>query len=80
MLMIRHNGKDYSTIVDAAKELGVSQKAIRGYIDSGIIPEPPEFDYGVRRVAYYPPEYMKKAKAELERHRRESALNRKRNR
>jgi len=39
--MIIISGQTYSTIIDAAGELGVSAKTIREYIAKKIIPPPP---------------------------------------
>ena len=47
--MIIVKGEAYFTIIDAAKTLGVSTKAVRGYIEKGIIPAPPSFGTGSAR-------------------------------
>lgn len=75
--MIRQNGKNYPTISDAAEELGVTPKTVREYIEKGIIPKPPELDYGIRTLLYFPPEYMRKAKGSLDKYRRDLAQKRK---
>jgi hypothetical protein len=75
--MIRQNGKDYSTISDAAKELGVTPKSVRDYIKKGIIPAPPEIEYGIRTMLHFPPDYMRKAKVALDKHRKELVQKRK---
>ncbi|MEN6319908.1 MAG: MerR family DNA-binding transcriptional regulator [Syntrophaceae bacterium] len=67
--MIMVKGKTYFTIVDAAERLGVSAKTIRDYIQKGIIPEPPEFKYGVRILKHFPLEYMDSAKLHLDNYR-----------
>jgi predicted site-specific integrase-resolvase len=67
--MIIIKGKAYYTITDAAQNLGVSAKTIREYIKRGIIPEPPEINYGLRIVKHFPSEYIKKAKMRLEEYR-----------
>lgn len=76
--LIRQSNKEYVTIVDAAKELEVSPKTVREYIAKGIIPPPPEFSYGVRTMFYFPPDYMKRAKAGIEKHKRDLLQKRKR--
>ena len=67
--MIIVNGQRYSTIVDAAHELGVSAKTIRSYIEKGLIPEPPTVRYGVRVINHFPTEFINKAKEHLENYR-----------
>jgi len=67
--MIIVKGKTYYTIVDAAERLGVSAKTIRDYIHKGIIPEPPEIQYGIRLLKHFPLEYMDMAKIHLEKYR-----------
>ena len=67
--MIIVNGQRYFTIVDAAHELGVSAKTIRGYIEKGLIPEPPTVRYGVRVINHFPTEFINKAKEHLENYR-----------
>lgn len=67
--MIIINGCTYYTTADAAQSLGVSAKTVRTYIEKGIIPEPPEIQYGVRIMKHFPEEYMKEAKGLLERYR-----------
>ena len=64
--MIIVKGEAYSTIIDAAKTLGVSTKTVRGYIEKGIIPAPPIIRYGVRAIKHFPPEYMNRAKELLD--------------
>lgn len=77
--MIRKDDRTYATIADASKEFGVSPKTIRDWIDRGIIEEPPKLEHGVRIMAYFPPEYMEKSKAQLKRYRdRRAAQSRKR--
>jgi predicted site-specific integrase-resolvase len=66
------------TIADAAEQLGVTAKTVREYIMKGIIPAPPEFDYGVRRMFHFPSDYMKRAKAEIEKHKKNRANKHKR--
>lgn len=67
--MIMIGGQTYFTIVDAAGEIGVSAKTVRGYIDKGIIPEPPVIQFGIRTVKHFPPEYMDLARRHLEKYR-----------
>jgi len=64
--MIIVKGHAYKTVADAAENLGVSAKTIRDYIQRGIIPEPPEIQYGLRTMRHFPAEYLKRAKAQLE--------------
>ena len=75
--MIRIDGRDFPTIAEAASIFKVSEKTVRGWIDKGIISEPPQIDHGARTLAYFPPDYMEKAKAELEEYRRRKQQNRK---
>ena len=63
MIIIR--GEPYATTVDAALDLGVSTKTLIQYIHKGIIPPPPEINYGVRSLKHFPPDYMKLAKEKL---------------
>jgi hypothetical protein len=67
--MISKNGQNYPTIADAAKEFGVSTKTVGKWIDDRVIPEPPTMEYGLRRIQYFPAEYIQKAKASLNRYR-----------
>lgn len=69
--MIIISGQTYSTIIDAAKEFGVSAKTIRQYIANQIISEPPIIQFGNRTVKHFPKEYMAVAKKELHRYRSE---------
>jgi hypothetical protein len=67
--MIITSGQTYSTIIDAASELGVSAKTIREYIAKKIIPEPPLIQFGIRTVKHFPPDYMVVARSHLEKYR-----------
>ena len=67
--MIIVKGKVYHTIIDFARDLGVSAKTIRDYLRKGIIPKPPEVRYGVRTVKHFPVEYTRTAKASLDAYR-----------
>jgi hypothetical protein len=67
--MIITSGQTYSTIIDAASELGVSAKTIREYIAKKIIPEPPLIQFGIRTVKHFPPDYMAVARSHLEKYR-----------
>lgn len=69
--MIIIKGCTYYTTADAAQSLGVSAKTVRTYIEKGIIPEPPEIQYGVRTMKHFPEDYMREAKGRLEKYRRE---------
>jgi hypothetical protein len=69
--MIIISGQTYSTIIDAAGELGVSAKTVREYIVKKIIPEPPIIQFGIRTVKHFPPDYMDAARKHLERYRGE---------
>ncbi|MFZ3116298.1 MAG: hypothetical protein WA133_11890 [Syntrophales bacterium] len=71
VLMIVVRGKTYSTTMDAAAELGVSTKTMRQYILKGIIPQPPEIQYGVRTLRHFPPEYMDVVRKRLDSYRQE---------
>ncbi len=68
--MIIIKGCTYYTTADAAQILGVSAKTVRTYIEKGIIPEPPEIQYGVRTMKHFPEDYMKEAKGLLEKYRK----------
>jgi hypothetical protein len=67
--MIIIGGQAYSTIIDAAGELGVSAKTIREYIAKKIISEPPIIQFGIRTVKHFPPVYMEAAKKQLQTYR-----------
>ncbi len=67
--MVIIEGKTYYTTADAAKTLGVSAKTIRSYIDKGIIPDPPEIQYGLRTLKHFPRDYMEEAKKLLDNYR-----------
>lgn len=67
--MIITSGQAYSTIIDAAAELGVSAKTIRKYIEKKIIPEPPLIQFGIRTVKHFPPDYIIVARSHLEKYR-----------
>jgi len=67
--MIIISGQTYSTIIDAAGELGVSAKTIREYIAKKIIPAPPLIQFGVRTVKHFPADYMVVARSHLEKYR-----------
>jgi transposase-like protein len=66
--MIASGAKIHPTIADAAKEFGVSAKTVREWIRQHIIDSPPTFEYGLRTVMYFPPEYLRKAKEQVRRH------------
>ncbi|MCK4533948.1 MAG: hypothetical protein KAT81_00375 [Syntrophobacterales bacterium] len=68
--MVIIEGKAYYTIADAAKTFAVSAKTIRSYIDKGIIPDPPEIQYGLRTLKHFPRDYMEEAKKLLDNYRR----------
>jgi DNA-binding transcriptional MerR regulator len=63
--MIIISGRTFSTIADAARELGVSAKTIRQYITKEIIPEPPIIQFGNRKVKHFPKNYIAVAKKHL---------------
>lgn len=67
--MIIISGQTYSTIIDAAGELGVSAKTIREYIAKKIIPDPPVIQFGIRTVKHFPPDYMDSARKQLQTYR-----------
>jgi len=67
--MIIISGQAYSTIIDAAGELGVSAKTVREYIAKKIIPEPPLIQFGIRAVKHFPADYMVVARSNLEKYR-----------
>lgn len=59
--MVRVQGKDYPTISDVTEKFGVSVKAIRDWINKGIIPRPPQIAQGTKLMDYFPPEYVESA-------------------
>jgi DNA-binding transcriptional MerR regulator len=63
--MIIIKGKAYNTMVDIAHALGVSAKTVRGYIEKGIISAPPEVNYGLRVIKYFPEDYLEKARRDI---------------
>ena len=67
--MIIISGQTYSTIVDAARELGVSAKTIRQYIAKKIIPAPPVIQFGNRKVKHFSRSYLTAAKKQLQKYR-----------
>ncbi|MCX5820492.1 MAG: NUMOD1 domain-containing DNA-binding protein [Deltaproteobacteria bacterium] len=67
--MIIISGQTYSTIVDAARELEVSAKTIRQYIEKKIITEPPVIQFGNRKVRHFPKNYVAAAKKQLQKYR-----------
>jgi hypothetical protein len=67
--MIIISGQTYSTIVDAVRELDVSAKTIRQYIEKKIIPEPPVIQFGNRKVKHFPKNYLAAAKKQLHKYR-----------
>ena len=68
--MVIIGGKTYYTIADAAKAFSVSAKTVRNYIDNGIIPNPPEVQYGLRTLKHFPSDYMEGARKLLNNYRR----------
>jgi hypothetical protein len=56
--MILIAGKPYPTVAEAAVHFAVSAKTVNSWIQKRIIPSPPVVDYGARRVAIFPPEYL----------------------
>lgn len=69
MEVLTKDGNLYPTIVDAASDFGVSAKTVRQWIERGLLDPPPQLDYGLRSVAYFPESYMRKARSDLQRHR-----------
>ena len=67
--MIIISGQTYSTIADAARELGVSAKTIRQYIVKKIIPEPPVVQFGNRKIRHFSKNYLTAAKKQLQKYR-----------
>lgn len=65
--------KGYTTAADAAGEFRVSTKTLNNWVESwvskGLIEEPPIFEYGLRRIRYFPQSYI----AKLDRLRRKMA-------
>lgn len=75
-MTVTTNGNTYRTISDGARELGVSAKTVRDWINKGIIDEPPLIEYGVRTIQHFPPEYIKKALTQLKDYRERKRLDR----
>lgn len=67
--MLTIDGKSHLTIVDAARELGVSPKTVREWVQKEIISKPEEIEYGVRMVQIFTKEFLRKAKDEVRHHR-----------
>ena len=67
--MIIISGQTYSTIADAARELGVSAKTIRQYLAKKIIPEPPVVQFGNRKIRHFSKNYLTAAKKQLQKYR-----------
>jgi len=65
------NGVSYPTVEEASRDLGLSAKTIYEHIRKGIIDEPPEMAQGVRTVRIFPPDYLAKAKQQIEEHRKQ---------
>lgn len=64
------NGTNYPTVSEAAPIFQVSVKTLRGWIEDGIISQPPQINHGLRTIDIFPPDYIEKAKAELEQYRK----------
>ncbi|GAB6909939.1 hypothetical protein JCM12296A_57870 [Desulfosarcina cetonica] len=58
------NGEKHQTVSDAATYFGVKTKTVREWIKKGIISEPPSVTHGVRTVATFPDDYLRKAQTE----------------
>jgi transposase-like protein len=74
-MAIEVNGVVHRTIQEAARELGVTDKTLRLWINEGIVsPEPPIIPNGVTFRRYFPSslirEYAKQLAAEREQRRR----------
>ena len=67
--MITIKGKEHRTIENAAEEFGVSTKTVHSWIKQGIISQPPQMDYGLRKVYIFPESYMRDARKQVEAHR-----------
>lgn len=63
--MVTIEGVQYPTVAEAAQFLGVSTRAVRDYVNKGIIPQPPSIDQGARSIDTFPPDYLEKAKRAL---------------
>lgn len=66
--LLTMNGECYLTLTDAANRLGVSTKAVTGYLARGILPPPPTVQWGARIVNVYPESYLTDARERLARH------------
>jgi hypothetical protein len=67
--MITIKGKEHRTIENAAEEFGVSTKTVHSWIKNGIINQPPQMDYGLRKVQIFPESYMRDARKQVEAYR-----------
>ena len=68
--MIIVNGKQHNTIDDGARDLGVSPKTLRKYINDGIVSKPPTVNQGIRVYEVFPADYIRRARAEIDAYRK----------
>ncbi|WP_461324732.1 MerR family DNA-binding transcriptional regulator [Bradyrhizobium diazoefficiens] len=57
--------KNYNTIADLAKELGVSIDTVRRYIKKGMLPRPRRVFFGTVGVAVFNEKYISDARRKL---------------
>ncbi len=69
--MIRVGGKSHPTLQDAAEHFHVSTRTVRGWIDTGVLPEPPTVEWGTRTIEVFPADYLSKADRALTKRRAE---------
>jgi hypothetical protein len=59
-------GKRYKTIEEAARELNVHPKTLRGYINKNLVSAPPTVANGLVDRRYFPEELIRQYKKEIE--------------
>jgi hypothetical protein len=67
--MIEIEGKRHPTIADASGKLKVSVKTINQWIERAIIDHPPTITQGLRLIRTFPPEYIEKAREQIQAYR-----------
>lgn len=75
-MAIKVNGRLKPSIADAAAHFGVTTKAVRAWIDTGVISPPPKEAKGQGFVEIFEAEYLAKADAELDAHRKNGSAKR----
>jgi DNA-binding transcriptional MerR regulator len=67
--MIEVEGKVHKTIEEAAADLRVHPKTLRGYIDKGIVVAPPVIATGLVDRRYFPEELLRDYKTQIKAYR-----------